>query len=288
MPLRVTQEYISVLGLQDGALRVTQQYISVLGTTPAEDELRVTQAYISVLSPESEDPDPPENIPADYEDLLTYFDVFDVDLIRLSDTLSDTLDLEDAFPLTFSEDLADTFDVDDVFYLVFSINETLELDDEFTVAREYSLEDTLELDDVFDVQQTLIRQLTDELDPDDVFVASIADPPPCDFGGFGLGEPPVLGTATLTLTYPFDTPTTTLVLRNPELGDQHSIAHQRIYRESRGGVPDVFKDDEWPTTETLNISVVALSEAQAQAFLTFMQDSIGDEIGLLEIGRAHV
>ncbi len=94
--------------------------------------------------------------------------------------------------------------------------------------------------------------------------------------------PPILGTATLTLTHPFVTPTTTLVLRNPEFGDTHELSFSRINRETRGGTLEVFADPQWPKTQVLNLTIEALTEAETNSFLAFLGVSLGQEIGLLD------
>ena len=93
---------------------------------------------------------------------------------------------------------------------------------------------------------------------------------------------PVFGVATLTLTHPFVTPTTTLVLTNPNFGNTESLHFSRINRESRGGTLLIFRDPTWPERQALNITVDFLKEAQKASLLQFFQDSLGTEIGLLD------
>ena len=93
---------------------------------------------------------------------------------------------------------------------------------------------------------------------------------------------PTLGTATLTLTFPFVSPTTTLVLRNPELNNQEKFQFARINRSTRGGDLTVFADSTWPKQETLKVQIEALTTAQKDSLVTFLDDSLGLEIGLLD------
>ena len=93
---------------------------------------------------------------------------------------------------------------------------------------------------------------------------------------------PTFGTAILTLTYPFITPTTTLVLRNPNFGNTENLKFSRINRESRGGTLLIFRDPTWPKQEALSITIDLLDETQKDDLLIFFQDSLGKEIGLLD------
>lgn len=93
---------------------------------------------------------------------------------------------------------------------------------------------------------------------------------------------PVLGTATLTLTYPFVSPTTTLILRNPEFANADALSFSRINRQSRGGTAILFADRKWPKQQVLNMDIRALTQTQAEDFLDFVTQSLGQEIGLLD------
>ncbi len=93
---------------------------------------------------------------------------------------------------------------------------------------------------------------------------------------------PALGSATLTLTHPFISPTTTLVLRNPELNNSERFQFARINRTSRGGDLKIFSDPTWPKQETLKVQIEALTTAQKDSLQSFFEDNIGLEIGLLD------
>jgi hypothetical protein len=109
------------------------------------------------------------------------------------------------------------------------------------------------------------------------------------FVGSGSGEytppsviVPTLASQTLTLTYPYVTPTTTLVLRNPNFANKDRLTFNRVNRETRGGTLIVFADTKWPKIQQLTLEIDALSSQQALNILTFLQDSLGQEIGLLD------
>ena len=96
------------------------------------------------------------------------------------------------------------------------------------------------------------------------------------------GTAPTLGNGTLTLTFPFTLPTTTLVLRNPEFTNKDSLNFNRINRTTRGGTLVVYADPIWPKTQTLGFEVHCLKRAQADELIEFFGDSLGLEIGLLD------
>jgi len=93
---------------------------------------------------------------------------------------------------------------------------------------------------------------------------------------------PTLGDGTLTLTFPFVAPTTTLILRNPEFDNTERLAFNRVIRESRGGSLSVFADPDWPKEDILLFTVTSLRPQKLDALRTFLLDSAGREIGLLD------
>jgi hypothetical protein len=93
---------------------------------------------------------------------------------------------------------------------------------------------------------------------------------------------PTLVRGPMTLTYPYVSPTSTLVFRNPEFGDKDRLLFNRVNRETRGGTLIVFADPKWPKTQILSVQVDNLGPEAIANFLTFLQDSLGQEIGLLD------
>lgn len=112
-----------------------------------------------------------------------------------------------------------------------------------------------------------------------LFVGSTTDPDPISPPSITV---PVLGDGTLTLTYPFVTPTSTIILRNPDFGNSERLEFNRVQRETRGGTLVLFADRKWPKQQVLSLDISALSETQAQDFLDFIAESLGKEIGLLD------
>lgn len=93
---------------------------------------------------------------------------------------------------------------------------------------------------------------------------------------------PTLGTATLTLTWPYAVPSQTLVLRNPVFGNIDRLEFQRINRESRGGTLLIYADPNWPKQQVMALQIDSLSEEKKVQLVTFLQSSLGQEIGLLD------
>lgn len=69
-------------------------------------------------------------------------------------------------------------------------------------------------------------------------------------------------------------------LRNPELGDRDRLSFQRINRETRGGTLIVYANPEWPRSQQLVLEIRGLSETKSQDLLTFIQNSLGQNIEL--------
>lgn len=97
--------------------------------------------------------------------------------------------------------------------------------------------------------------------------------------------PPVLGDATLTLTHPRVSPTTTLELKNPEFGNDDSITWTRIDRQTLGGDRIIYSDPAWANFEAFRLTVRNIDEqchATIDDIVNFLNVSLGEEIGLLD------
>ena len=86
----------------------------------------------------------------------------------------------------------------------------------------------------------------------------------------------------VTLFYPWVSPTTTVNLRGPDLGNRTRLEFQRIKRETRGGTLIVWADPMWPKNEHLVLSFSGLSETEGQAVLDFIYLTLGKEIGIVD------
>jgi len=94
--------------------------------------------------------------------------------------------------------------------------------------------------------------------------------------------PPTLSNGTLTLTYPFVAPTTTLVLKNPSLGNTSTFTRSAVHRKTRGGDDVIAADQSWPTTEVQNLVIENICETDIDAVVDFLNASLGLKIGLLD------
>lgn len=209
------------------------------------------------------------------------------------ETITDTMSLTDQVNIHYELSLADTISLVDRTQRIIAVYDTLSITQSASLARFLSVEDELSLTDEADRNVILNLEVDDSLGVTHSLTYFVdRDATECQYTPFvGDGPndpappsttPPTLGVATLTLTYPYASPTTTLVLRNPDFGNQRSLGFSRINRTTRGGSLEVFADPDWPQTETLSLTIDALSEAQAQAFLDFLGTSLGQEIGLLD------
>src|SRR5574340_265827 len=114
--------------------------------------------------------------------------------------------------------------------------------------------------------ETVVEELVNLTD------AVMVDLESTDMCGYNplLGNIPVIdpNASGVTLSYPPTSPTTTVTLRGPELGNKESLEYQRINRESRGGSLIIFADPMWPKIKKLGLSFTGLSETTGQALLT--------------------
>jgi hypothetical protein len=76
--------------------------------------------------------------------------------------------------------------------------------------------------------------------------------------------------------------TDSVSLKSPNLGNKDRLAFNRVIRETRGGTLVVFADPIWPKTETLVLSFSGLLRVEAQNLLTFIEDHLGQEVGLID------
>ena len=85
------------------------------------------------------------------------------------------------------------------------------------------------------------------------------------------------------LVYPSTgTVTDSVSLRAPDSGNKDRLSFNRVLRETRGGTLIVFADPIWPKVQTLVLSFSGLYRVEAQALLKFLEDHVGQEIGLVD------
>lgn len=72
---------------------------------------------------------------------------------------------------------------------------------------------------------------------------------------------------------------TEITLSKPVFGNRQRLAMLRINRESRGGDLTVYGDTHWPQTKALVMEFINIKEADVDGVLSFLADTIGQEIG---------
>ncbi len=92
--------------------------------------------------------------------------------------------------------------------------------------------------------------------------------------------PTLIPLTEITLTCP--AASTSITLRNPNVGDKDISQFQRVNRETRGGTLVVFTDPNWPRTQKLILEFQGLTEAKGQEFLTFLNLSLGQYVELTD------
>lgn len=65
------------------------------------------------------------------------------------------------------------------------------------------------------------------------------------------------------------------VFSEPEYGNENVLEFQRINRRTRAGDLVVFRDTDWPQTETLNLNFDFCSEREANDLLELIEASTG-------------
>lgn len=103
-------------------------------------------------------------------------------------------------------------------------------------------------------------------------------PPPAEIDGpmTGIQVP-------FQLVYPSTgSVTDSVALSAPNLGNRDRLSFNRILREARGGTLIIFADPIWPKVQTLVLTFSGLLQIEAQELLTFIEDHLGQEIGLID------
>ncbi len=85
------------------------------------------------------------------------------------------------------------------------------------------------------------------------------------------------------LVYPsIGSVTDSVALKTPNLGNKDRLSFQRVLRETRGGTLIVYADPIWPKIQTLVLTFSGLLRVESQELLTFIDDHLGQEIGLID------
>jgi hypothetical protein len=73
-----------------------------------------------------------------------------------------------------------------------------------------------------------------------------------------------------------------VVLRNPDLGDVERVETEGVVRRSRAGTLLGVRDNDWPQTQTNAYTFRVIKAAEKNAFISFLQDYAGLEIGIVD------
>jgi len=76
--------------------------------------------------------------------------------------------------------------------------------------------------------------------------------------------------------HPYATPTLTLELRNPELGDSEAIDVKTQFKIAMNG--DIHSHRRTPENHRLLLSFTAITKALYEDMITFIETSVGDEV----------
>lgn len=163
------------------------------------------------------------------------------------------------------------------------VSDVLALIETILVAKGVSPSDAIAWVETVSVTGTFNRSVAESLAIEEAVSFFVTNPSiECTYSPFPATTPPTLGAGTLTLTWPYTSPTTTLVLRNPEWGNDDKLTYNRLNQTTRGGTLTVFADPQWPKFKTRSFEVIGLSDSTRDAVLQFLEDSLGQEIGLLD------
>lgn len=87
---------------------------------------------------------------------------------------------------------------------------------------------------------------------------------------------------TTILQFPYTSPTTTLTIRNPELGDKFVSQSYRVQRYTRDNKLIVYRDPAWFQTRIFNMAFTGLSPQNKLDIMSFVRLSIGQYVSLTD------
>lgn len=90
----------------------------------------------------------------------------------------------------------------------------------------------------------------------------------------------------LVLTYPFVSPTQTVTLRAPKLGDTHQVTVEAVRQQTMGGVTTMGRNGIWPIVDIYNFQFDGLPNDVIEAYFAFAILTAGQIVGLRDhLGR---
>jgi hypothetical protein len=94
--------------------------------------------------------------------------------------------------------------------------------------------------------------------------------PQGDTGNFSLYQPSL------------GVPLKEVTLRKPAMDNRDRNAYTRVNQETRGGRLIIYADPQWPKVRTLAVTIVGLTEADVDGLQAFMEETLGQQIGLTD------
>ena len=101
-------------------------------------------------------------------------------------------------------------------------------------------------------------------------------------GSDWVPSPAISSRSNVRFTYPYVTPTTTVFVRLPRFSNSISLDTNAIIRRTRGNVLIAFKNANWPTLKTLNMSFEALTTTEKNNLRSLLIAAAGKDIGFLD------
>ena len=307
--LRITRQYADALTFDPGSALITRQYVEVLQSSSlypetVTDTLSLVQTEIDIgpryatvnqsLGITDGELDQGPRYAYSHHNL----NIIDSLISRQSTrhvSASNTLVFAHRGGRVFNESVNHTLVFAPAGFRIFTANNAITFTEVISAGKGEDLNNTLAFTQIILVQSTLNKLVVDSL----LLTHSGTYQhigPSCvqhnytPFVGFSTDTEttppditvPTLGPAIMTLTYPYVSPTTTLILRNPEFSNKDTLNFNRINRQTRGGTLIIYANPIWPKIQTLQVEVRWLKPPQLVAYLSFLGQSLGQEIGLLD------
>ena len=95
-------------------------------------------------------------------------------------------------------------------------------------------------------------------------------------------QPVLTPISTVIFSYPYVSPTTTVTLRTPRLGNTEALQLKRIVNVSRGNRVWILRNQNWPKMAIHNLEFVLIAESVINTLKTFLLASLGKEVGYLD------
>lgn len=169
---------------------------------------------------------------------------------------------------------------------------TLEVEDVFGFSEDYDLtSNTYARDDTPAPSTGFLRQsISINVDNNDCrqeqYAPIIGTGPNDEYEDFAIAPPSLSDASGITLTYPATgTVTDTLILENPNFGNEHTNAFTRIDRPTRGGDRKIYSDPKWAHWERFRMTITGIGCGDTPTLdqiVAFLNTTLGKEINLVD------